>query len=260
MSKLIERLEKVGTVAPAPMGFAASRAAERAPAMLTLTLSSARDAAKTIKADACIISAAKPTKAQLKAAQKAAGDRPWGLWPGAAAGVSLDALKENGGDFVVLSNLDAPAELLADEEVGRLIVIPIDFPEQLGHSLEDFPVDAVVIAGLEGESPLTVKSLMRLRAVRDLAPMPLLLLRAAPLSRAELSMLQEVGMQGLALDAARLGADDAARIAEAIDGLPPRRPRREHAGALLPRVSSASPARQQPPDEDDEDDFDDRRA
>ena len=65
MSKLIERLEKVGTVAPAPMGFAASRAAERAPAMLTLALSSAKDAAANgLQADACIISAAKPTKAR----------------------------------------------------------------------------------------------------------------------------------------------------------------------------------------------------
>lgn len=260
MSKLIDRLEKVGVVAPAPMGFAASRATERAPALLTLALSSAKDAAaKPLQADAGIISIAKPTKAQLKAAQKAAGDRLWGLWPTAAGGVSLDALKEHGGDFVVLSNLDAPAELLADEEVGRLIVVPIDFPEQLGHSLEDFPVDAVVIAGLEDTSPLSVKALMRVRAVRDLVPRPLLLLRTAPLSQPELSMLQEIGLQGLVVDAAKVSADDAARIAEDIDALPPRKPKREHAGALLPRVSSASPARQLP-DDDDEDDFDDRRA
>ncbi len=256
MSKLIDRLEKVGTVAPAPMGFAASRAAERAPAMLMLALSSAKDAAKAKYADACVISAARATKAQLKAAQKAAGERPWGLWPGSAASVSLDSLKENGGDFVVFSDLDVSVELLADEEVGRLIVVPIEFPEELGHSLEDFPVDAVVIAGLEDASPLSVKALMRVRAVRDLVPRPLLLMRARPLSRGELSVLQEVGLQGLVLDASRVSADEAARMAEDIGGLPPRRPRREHAGALLPRVSSGSTAQHQPDEDDEEEDFD----
>ena len=197
MSKLIDRLEKVGTVAPAPMGFAAARAAERAPALLMLALSGAKDVAATgLQTDGFIVSTAKTTKTQLKAVKQAMGDGLWGLWPGNANGVSLDQIREHGGDFVVFSSSDTPAELLADEEIGRLIVIPIEFPEDLGHSLEDFPVDAVVVGGLEDASPLSVKALMQVRAVRDLVAKPLLLLRAKPLSRGELVVLQDVGMQG----------------------------------------------------------------
>ncbi|MDE2861152.1 MAG: hypothetical protein OYI31_00140 [Chloroflexota bacterium] len=257
MSKLIDRLEKVGTVAPAPMGFAAGRAAERAPALLMLALSGAKDAASTgLQADGCIISAAKATKPQLKAAKQAMGDQLWGLWPGTANGVSLDQIKEQGGDFVVFSSVDTPAELLADEELGRLIVIPIEFPEELGHSLEDFPVDAVVVAGLEDASPLSVKALMQVRAVRDLVAKPLLLLRAKPLNRGELVVLQDVGIQGLVVDCAKVAEEDASRMAEDIKGLPPRRQKRDHAGALLPRVSSGSPAAHQHDDDDEEEDFD----
>ena len=257
MSKLIERLEKVGTVAPAPMGFAAARAAERAPALLMLALSGAKDAAATgVQSDGCIVSAAKATKTQLKAVKQAMGDGLWGLWPGTANGVSLDQIKEHGGDFVVFSSDDTPAELLADEELGRLIVIPIVFPEDLGHSLEEFPVDAVVVAGLEDASPLSVKSLMQVRAVRDLVSKPLLLLRSKPLSRGELVVLQDVGLQGLVVDCSKVSADDTSQMAEDIKGLPPRRQKRDHAGALLPRVSPGSPTSHQHDDDDEEEDFD----
>lgn len=257
MSKLIERLEKVGTVAPAPMGFAASRAPERAPALLMLSLSGAKDAVSNSQADGFMVSVPKATKPQLKAAGKAMGDRLWGLWPNAAAGLSLDDVKEQGGDFVVFSSLDTPSELLADEEIGRLFVIPVELPEELGHSMEEFPVDAVVVSGLEDASPLTVKALMQVRAVRDFVPRPLLLLRAKPLSRGELVVLQEVGLQGVVVDSSNVDAEDAARMSEDIKGLPPRRQKRDSPGALLPRMSSGAPASHQHDDDDDEeDDFD----
>ena len=258
MSKLIERLEKVGTVAPAPMGFAASRAPERAPALLLLSLSTAKDAASDSQADGFAVSVTKASNAQLKAARKAMGDRLWGLWPDAAAGLSLDDVKEQGGDFVVFSSLDTPSELLADEDIGRLFVIPVELPEEMGHSMEEFPVDAVVISGLEDATPLTVKALMQVRAVRDFVPRPLLLLRSKPLSRGELVVLQDVGLQGVVVDASNVGAEDAARMAEDIKGLPPRRQKRDSPGALLPRVSSGSLASHQHDDDDDdeEDDFD----
>ena len=254
MSKLIERLEKVGTIAPAPMGFAAGRAAERAPALLMLALSGTKSTASAgLQADGCVIAAPKATKTHLKAAREAAGDELWGLWPSSATGASLDDLKNQGGDFVIFSSVDTPAELLADEDLGRLIVIPIEFPEELGHSLEDFPVDAVVIAGLEDASPLSVKALMQVRAVRDLVSKPLLLLRTSPLNRGELVVLQDVGLQGLVVDAGKVSADDGAQMAEDIKDLPPRRQKREHAGALLPRMSSPEPHHHD--DDDEEDDY-----
>ena len=257
MSKLIERLEKVGTVAPAPMGFAAARAPERAPALLLLSLSGAKDAAASdSQTDGFIISAPKASNPQLKAARKAMGDRLWGLWPGTTTGVSLDDIKEQGGDFVVYSSVDTPSELLADEEIGRLLVVPVELPEELGHSMEEFPVDAVVVSGLEDAAPLTVKALMQMRAVRDFVPRPLLLLRSKPLSRGELVVLQDVGLQGLVVDSSQVSAEDAARMAEDIKDLPPRRQKREPVGALLPRMSSGAPASHQHDDDDEEDEFD----
>ena len=72
MSKLIERLEKVGTVTPIPMGFGANRAVEKSPEMLLVVLSgtNAPESTSQIEAHSYITSAGKITKAALKAAEQ----------------------------------------------------------------------------------------------------------------------------------------------------------------------------------------------
>ncbi len=257
MSKLIERLEKVGTVAPTPIGFGANRAVEKAPALLLLALSETKStpSASQLQADSYIMSAGKITKAELKAAKGIAGDALWGLWPETITNDSLNALKGEGGDFFIFSTVNTPAEVLAVEDLGRLITIPADFPEELGHSLEELPVDAVILAGLEEASPLSVRDLMQVRSVRDLISKPLLLLRSHTLNQGELVVLQDVGVQGIVLDMRTMKVEDAAQIRKDIEELPPRKIRRDQANALLPRLSqrAASPQRDEEEEEEDED-------
>ena len=252
MSKLIERLEKVGTVTPIPIGFGANRAAKKAPSMLLVALSGTKpaDSKSRLKVDSRIIAAGKMAKSEIKAAKDMAGDAVWGLWPDNITNDSLDALKGEGGDFFIFSTIDTPAEVLAGEELGRLIAIPADFPEELGHSLEDIPVDAVLLAGMEEASPLSVKDLLQIRSVRDLISKPLLLVRSQGLSRSELVVLQDVGVQGIVLDLRTMKLDDALQIQDNIDELPPRRTKRDQASALLPRLSKGGIS---PQGEDDDD-------
>ena len=254
MSKLIERLEKVGTVSPTPMGFGANRAAEKSPAMLLMALSGTMPATSgsQLKVDSYIIAAGKIAKSELKAAKDLAGDAVWGLWPDTLTNDSLDALKGEGGDFFIFSTMDTPAEVLAGEELGRLITIPADFPEELGHTLEDIPVDAVLLAGLEESSPLSVKDLMQIRSVRDLISKPLLLVRSQALSQGELVVLQDVGIQGIVLDMRTMQLDDALKVQGNIDELPPRKTRRDQASALLPRLSQGEISPQSEDDDDGE--------
>ena len=260
MSKLIERLEKVGTITPIPMGFGASHAAEKAPSMLLVALSGTKPAnsKSQLRVDSHIIAAGKIAKSELKAAKDVAGDAIWGLWPDTLTNDSLDALKGEGGDFFIFSTIDTPAEVLAGEELGRLITIPAEFPEELGHSLEEIPVDAVLLAGLEEASPLSVKDLLQIRSVRDMISKPLLLVRSQALSREELVVLQAVGIQGIVLDLRTMKLDDALQVQDNIDELPPRRTKRDQANALLPRLSQSgiSPQREDEDDGEEEEEYD----
>jgi hypothetical protein len=258
MSKLIERLEKVGTVAPTPMGFGANRAVEKTPPLLLLALCGTKAAVSNsqLQVDSYMMSTGKITKAEIKAAKGLAGDNLWGIWSETITNDSLSILKGEGGDFFTFSTVNTPADVLAEEDLGKLITIPVDFPEELGHSLEELPVDAVILAGLEEASPLSVKDLMQIRSVRDLISKPLLLLRSHNLNQGELMVLQDVGVQGIILDMRTMKVEDAAQIHKDVEELPPRKAKRDQANALLPKLSTraASPQREE---EEEEEEYDD---
>ena len=260
MSKFIERLEKVGVVVPAAMGFGASRAPEKVASLLLVALSGTKPANSSaqLPVDLHIVCTAKVSKPELKAARDVAGDALWGLWPETVTTSSLDTLRKEGGDFFIFSKVTTPAEVLVGEELGKLMAVPADLSEEMGRSLEELPVDAILLSGLEEASPLSVGDLMQVRWVRDWMSKPLLLLRSQSLSQGELEVLQDAGIQAVVLDMRTMNGKDVDGMREAIEGLPPRKTRRDHTTALLPRLS---PRTALPPsaeeDEEDEDDDDD---
>ena len=254
MSKLIERLEKLDAPLLQPLGFGAIRTQTKPASMLLIALADA-EATETLTrlpVEFCVLAA--PSIADGEAVNNNLGDVLWGLWPGTVAKESLDDLKEQGGDFFIFSELDAPAEVLAGEELGRLIAIPADFPEELGRSLEEIPVEAVLLTGLEDAEPLSVKNLMQVRSIRDLTSKPLLLLRSCLLSQGELTVLQDAGVQAIVLDLRQMQVEDALRVKEAIDNLPPRKTKRDQPTPTLPRMASMETAHQHEHEEDPDDD------
>ena len=139
-----------------------------------------------------------------------------------------------------------------EEELGRLIAIPADFPEELGRSLEELPLDAVLMTGLEEAAPLSVKNLMQVRSIRDLISKPMLLLRTRPLSQGELTVLHDTGIQGIVLDSRSVGAEDVVKVKEAIESLPPRKTKRDQAPApVVPRLASREADHHHDDDHDD---------
>ena len=244
MSKLIERLEKVDAASTPPLGFGASRTQSKPASMLLVALADAAstEALTKIQADFCVLSTPAAGEAEVKAASEALDDASWGLWPSALSSESLEGIKEQGGDFFIFSETDTPAEVLSGEELGRLIAIPADFPEELGRSLEELPLDAVLMTGLEEAAPLSVKNLMQVRSIRDLISKPMLLLRSRPLSQGELTVLHDTGIQGIVLDSRSVDADDALKVKEAIDALPPRKTKRDQPAPVVPRLASSEAA------------------
>lgn len=256
MSRLVERLDKVGTVAPTPLGFGTSRLVEKIPTLILVALSDARSpiSALELPGDSCIVISGKVTKAEFIAAKKMAGDRLWGVWPETIAREALETVKEEGGDFFILSDLNAPAEVLSAEELGKVVAIPANVSEEMGHTLEEIPVDAVVICGLEDASPVSVKDLMQIRSVRDLTSKPVLLLRSHNLNLGELKVLQDVGIQGIILDMSKVSTEELVGLQGKLGELPARKAKRDQANAILPRISPLTQVPQVEHEEDDEED------
>lgn len=260
MSKLIERLEKVDAASTPPLGFGASRPQGK-PASMVLIAQPPHFAA--LQADFCIETpetiAVAIAEGDLKAVKATAGDTAWGIWPiEPAASESpveraprepLDELKEQGADFLVVG-LDFQAEVLAEEGLGRVLLLPSPVPEELARSLEELPVDAVLVEC--GDSfEINLSDLVRVHSVRELTSKPLLVHVSCPLGKTEVTLLQDAGVQGLVVAFSNITAEEAAQIREAIDNLPPRKTKRDQPAPVVPRLASREASH---PHEEDPDD------
>ena len=253
MSKLIERLEKVDAASTPPLGFGASRTQSKPATMLLVALADAAstDSLSKIGAEFCVLSTPSAGESDVKTAGDTLGEAMWGLWSGDLSKEKLDGIKEQGGDFFVFSETDTPVEVLSSEELGRLIAIPADFPEELGRALEELPLDAVVMTGLEDAAPLSVKNVMQVRCIRDLTSKPMLILRSRPLTKGEFTVLQDTGIQGIVLDSRSMDAESALGVKEAIDALPPRKTKRDQPAPVLPRFAPGEAPHHHEEDPDD---------
>ena len=260
MSKLIERLEKVDAASIPPLGFGASRAQAKPASMLLVARSAGLSAPPTqLQADFYMATVGTLAEAELEAVKDCAGDIPWGIWP-ISPSVSdslnqrtpkepIGELKEQGADFLVV-NEGFQAGTLADEQLGRLLILQSEVSETLARSLEELPVDAIVLDCGDSFS-LYVRDLVEVSSVRALTSKPLLVMTELPLSKEEIALLQEIGVQGLVISFEELSAEEAAQIREAIDALPPRKAKRDQPAPVLPRAASREAAHQHDEEPDD---------
>lgn len=240
MSKLIEQLEKIGTITPAPMGFGVNPAPKKAPSLTLVALSDTKTSDKNMVScfNATIVRIKKDTKAAIKSAKSSAVTSVWGIWSDNTSCKSLETLKNEGGDFFTISNFNTNAEVLSDDSLGKIIVIPINIPEELCHSLEELPVDAIIMSDLEKVVNLTINDAMQIRSLRDLISKPILLLRESPLKKQDLKVIRDVGLQGIVLDLNKISSDDVNTMRKNIDNMPTAKNKKDQANAIIPRLKS----------------------
>ena len=238
MSKLIERLEKVDAASTPPLGFGASRTQSKPASMVLVARSAGPSAPPTgLQADFYMASVGTMAEAELETLKESAGDITWGVWPlDPAAGEPLGELKGQGADFLVV-DARFQAAALADAELGRLLILPSEVSDTLARSLEELPVDAIVL-DCGGSSSLGIGDLVTVSSVRVVTSKPILVMTELPISKDEIALLQEIGIQGLVITFDELSEEEAAQIRETIDALPPRKTKRDQPAPIVPRLAS----------------------
>ncbi len=229
MSKLRDRIRRLGRREGTTMGFAQTKAVT-APQLLLLALVEDGAAAPPQGADGVILAAgAKPGSGE-------------GLWGIVSGGGSLPPEAATA-DFIV-ARADTAIDALDRDDRGIVIAVDETWSDGVVRALEMLSPDALYVT-LEGQPSLG--RLLALRRLNSLAA-PLLVETSVELDGATLALLRDAGVAGIVVAGAAHAA--AGRLRERIDALPPRRRRNEERqDAMLPVASMGR-------DDDDEHDHD----
>lgn len=261
VSKLTDRLDALGRVAPAPMGFAPRPAVKAAATMLLLGSAPASDAAKyapsasTQGVDALVLTGANSLSED---GAKALEDKIWGVSVGDVDFEALDALKELGCDFVVPSSDDHSAAALRDDEMSRGYEVDTNLTEKVARALEFLPVDFLFLTPPNSLWPLKLSSLIDLEATIGLVGSHFVLRVDAPPSAQDLEIVRNLPVDALLVDLTSTSTAELKKYRDCIDGLPPRKHRPgsgEHHDATTAQTGTFSSGHSH---EHDDDDWDDR--
>ena len=241
MSKFIELLERVGDTAPSPLGFAAATGRDAALQMALLASVAAADVVEDPGiADADAAALLVETEYPLPdAAARVLKDKLWGVRlvpsPAAYTVEQVEALVEQGCDFVVLESMDSVAAILNDEDLGTVVVLAADADEETSRAVAGLSFDAVLLRSAVTSRPLTLGDLVNIQKVRRRAGQPFLVETPEVLAQADVKALRNLGVDGLVVSVPPL--ERAAETGAAIRSLKRPPSRRGRSNALVPGAS-----------------------
>ena len=236
MSKLIDKLNQATKAVPQPMGF---RAVQPSPAKpKPLLIASTAQASNVSSADAVLFTKFSSAGALPKIA-RAFSNIPWGLWLENIGRREIGPMVKAGCDFAVFPASTALATTQDAEKIGKILQVEASLNEGLLKTVNELPIDAVLVTSKQGEEPsLTWHRLMLLQRFANLLTKPLLVAIPAKVSADELQLLWEAGVDGVVVEVgAREPAERLTELRQKIDKLtfPPRKQGKVE--ALLPHLT-----------------------
>jgi len=233
MSKFIDKLI-LASQGEKPMGFRAAAAGALPKPRMLLVANVATGAARTAGADAALFPIPKTGVKLPKPKAKSKPGVPWGGWLKEVTGPGVKQLGEGGADFVVFPAESVSSAILEDDKLGKIVEVEPALDAGLLKTVDDLPVDAVLIAaGGEKGAFLSWHHLMLFRRCASLLSKPLLVSVPPGVTASELQALWQAGVSGVVAEAGKT-----AELRRIIDKLVlPSTGKGRKAEPLVPRIS-----------------------
>ncbi len=258
MSQLIEKFQRASSGA-APLGFRSVRSSEPVPRLLLIAglLNTLPDnpVDYIAGADAVMVRMdGAPDEKAIRKFTESLGQIPWGLYLEDDSDGLIEKAGELGLDFVVFSTAGRVGAPPRDKNVGKVLEVESAMDDGLLRTINNLPLDAVLVSDSPGSGPLLWHQLMIFQHLANLSPKPLIIPIPIDSSADELKALWEAGVDGVLVVADIKKPDGLKPLRETIDGLPPRTAHKSgQAHALLPRTTGeARPAAPLPDEEEEE--------
>ena len=259
MSRLVEKLEKVGQAAPAPIGFRASAGQSQDLRSILLLgavtpgkLSRITKRQKTL-VDAFLVELDPDNeKVVAQTADKFEGFI-WGVSASQFDTARISALKGAGCDFIVFEAQGTAAEVLNDQDIGKFIRVSGDLAEDVAAAIHDLPLDGALFSPETLALPLSVRQLIELQRIRGRLGKIFVVEAPNEIGSPDLEVVRDGGTAALLVDAVSKSTAD---LASRIDALPPKRPRQDSRDDMVPRVPAGPSFGVEPHVDDDEEEED----
>ena len=245
MSKLVKKLRQINEGAAQPLGFRRTSILPSQRMLLMVALPQSDRVAWLAKAEVDAISIHSQDLEQgvqtLGQVVNSVGDIPCGLWPEAMTDEGMKQLREAGGDFLIFEASTAPAILLQEEELGKVLKVDLPQDESLMSALNQLPIEVVLLEVKREGEVLTISDLMYCQWLAGLLDKPLLVATQQEMTDKEIRSLWEAGVDGVVVEIKEEQAPERLiRLSQAIRALPPRRKRRGERGVTLTRLEPGS--------------------
>ncbi|MBA7470135.1 hypothetical protein ES707_05413 [subsurface metagenome] len=246
MSRFIDKLNQVSRVVPHSMGFMKAQPVSEKPKILLIASLAGAGvgglADYVAGADAGLLRIPKLSSGAktLKKMSQAAPDIPWGGWLRNIDQNGIKQMAKAGCDFVVFPAANTPLALLQNDEIGKILEVEPSLSEGLLRAVNELSIDAVLIAGEQGESHfLTWHHLMLFQRFADLLTKHLLASIPSNVTANELQALWEAGVDGVVIEVgAGQPVERLKELRQTIDKLVfPSQRKRKKAEVLLPYIS-----------------------
>jgi hypothetical protein len=238
MSKFVDKLQSLSKSSTTPIGFHPSASESKSPAMLLIAgLSGTKvNEDKTVadvNTDAGLILSEGPSVKVVKQMVEAAGDIPLGVFVKGMSEKEINELASLGCDFIVF-DIRIPAATLHKEEVGKFLIIEPSLDQGFVRAINNLEVDGVFINSRDEDSFVAVEHLLVCRRFVELLEKPVIMTLPTLVTKAELTSLWQVGVDGVVAPSTR-SVEALAELKKMIGDLPGGvRGRRAKADVKLP--------------------------
>ena len=139
MSKISDRLSKLGQTETIGFGFGVRSLTRKIPLILTAVTIHKPTDIKDLDADLFIISNG------LQQPKKLIGPDIWGVSVSDRSESDIDALVSSGADFLLIEKDSAPGVFLCGEDTGKGFVVDWDLPEKRAKAVDNGPFDFLIL-------------------------------------------------------------------------------------------------------------------
>ena len=245
MSKITERLTKLGQTERSGFGFGARATSTKVPVILIgISIKKASDAAN-VDADLFILAADSKGAPQATAVKDA---EIWGVSISGGSAKEIDAAVEAGADFVIAEGESATGAALRDDDTAKGFVVSADVTEDRAKAIEAAPFEFLVLDGTGLKLPLNVGSVFDVQEELARYSCHIFLKVTEVPDQINLELLRDIGISALIYDGGSISSEDLATLRKTIDLLEPKK-QKSSAGATIPRAGESSA-------QDDDDDHD----